>query len=84
MYGLPSYSCLESTYYLSLPVQRKFLFGLKMYTFFNRPLQISYKGALCSKIGVFYAATTLLTLIPPLLIAYRSQGNMDNNFPRFC
>ena len=47
-----------------------------MYTFFSHPLQTSYKGAICSKIGVFYAATTILTFIPPLLIAYRSQGKV--------
>lgn len=46
----------------------------KMYTFFSHPSEISYKASFCSKIGVFYWVTTILTFIPPLLIAYRSQG----------
>eukprot|EP00093_Oithona_nana_P004002 04002.XXX_92781_91733_1 [CDS] Oithona nana genome sequencing. len=45
-----------------------------MYTFFSHPSEISYKASFCSKIGVFYWVTTILTFIPPLLIAYRSQG----------
>ena len=45
-----------------------------MYTFFSHPTEISYKASFCSKIGVFYLITTILTFIPPLLITYRSQG----------
>ena len=45
-----------------------------MYTVFSHPLTISYKASLCSKITVFYFVTTILTILPPLLIAYRSQG----------
>ena len=46
----------------------------KMYTFFFFFSEISYKASFCSKIGFFYWVTTFLTFIPPLLIAYRSQG----------
>ena len=37
-------------------------------------LPFSYRAPYCSKVSIFYAVTTILTFVPPLLIAYRSQG----------
>ena len=45
-----------------------------MYTAFTYPLKTHYHANLCSKVTVFYLIVTILTFIPPLLIAYRSQG----------
>lgn len=45
-----------------------------MLTIFSHSVQTEYKASLCSKVAVFYLATTVLTFVPPLLIAYRSQG----------
>ena len=45
-----------------------------MYTVFSHSLQCFYRATVFSKATVFYALATLLTFVPPLLIAFRSQG----------
>ncbi len=45
-----------------------------MYTVFSQPVLKLYQVSLCSKATVFYIAATILTFVPPLLIAFRSQG----------
>lgn len=45
-----------------------------MYTIFSYPIKTKYKNSFCSKATFFYLVTSVLTFIPPLLIAYRSQG----------
>lgn len=40
----------------------------------NQPLTISHRSVLISKATAFYFLCFLLTFIPPLLVAYRSQG----------
>ena len=45
-----------------------------MYTVFTHSLQCFYKATVFSKATVFYVLATLLTFVPPLLIAFRSQG----------
>lgn len=45
-----------------------------MYTVFSHSVSQFYKTNVFSKASVFYLLATLLTFIPPLLIAYRSQG----------
>lgn len=45
--------------------------GVIVYT---NPVNLKYKTVLCSKATAFYLICTLLTIIPPLLVAYRSEG----------
>ena len=52
---------------------------------FTHSLQCFYKATVFSKATVFYILATLLTFVPPLLIAFRSQGvawgyNQDDIF----
>ena len=47
--------------------------GVIVYT---NPVNLKYKTVLCSKATAFYLICTLLTIIPPLLVAYRSEGNL--------
>ena len=54
-----------------------------MYTVFQHSADLSYKAPICSKVTVFYAVTTILTFVPPLLIAFRSQGTVHNYFKVF-
>ena len=42
---------------------------------YRNPVNLKYKTVLCSKATAFYLICTLLTIIPPLLVAYRSEGN---------
>ena len=43
-------------------------------TVYTNPVNLKYKTVLCSKATAFYLICTLLTIIPPLLVAYRSEG----------
>ena len=45
--------------------------GVIVYT---NPVNLKYKTVLCSKATAFYLICSLLTIIPPLLVAYRSEG----------
>ncbi|XP_040574725.1 transmembrane protein 231 [Lepeophtheirus salmonis] len=45
-----------------------------MPTLYSHTLDISYKASICSKAFVFSFVTGVLTFLPPLFIAYRSQG----------
>ena len=45
-----------------------------MYTVFAHSLFCSYRAPVLSKATLFYAVSSLLTFVPPLLITYRSQG----------
>ena len=49
-----------------------------MYTVFTHAVFRSYRADVFSKATVFYVAASLLTFVPPLLIAYRSQGNRQS------
>ena len=51
--------------------------GVIVYT---NPVNLKYKTVLCSKATAFYLICTLLTIIPPLLVAYRSEGNISYIF----
>ena len=44
------------------------------YNVWSSPAQFTYSTNLLSRATVFHLLTTLLMLIPPLLLAYRSQG----------
>ena len=45
--------------------------GVIVYT---NPVNLKYKTVLCSKATAFHLLCSLLTIIPPLLVAYRSEG----------
>ncbi|TRY70099.1 hypothetical protein TCAL_05449 [Tigriopus californicus] len=45
-----------------------------MWNLHQEPINIRYQASPFSKAGVFYISALILTFIPPLLIAYRSQG----------
>ena len=45
---------------------------------FTYPVNLRYKSVICSKASAFYALCSLLTIIPPLLVAYRSEGKSHN------
>ena len=45
-----------------------------MYVVFRHSVDRCYKANVCSKATVFYILASLLTFVPPLLIAYRSQS----------
>ena len=47
---------------------------MTVYEIYSRPACWNYKASLCTKAFFFILITLLLTFIPPLLIAYRSQG----------
>lgn len=44
------------------------------YTVWGHAVEVTYTTTILSKATVFYVVSSLLTVIPPLLIAYRSQG----------
>ena len=44
------------------------------YTVWSNPAQFIYTTSILSRATVFHIVATLLTIIPPLLMAYRSQG----------
>ncbi|XP_062855756.1 transmembrane protein 231 isoform X2 [Trichomycterus rosablanca] len=44
------------------------------YEVYSEPVLIRYKSRVCSRASVFVVCVCLLTYIPPLLMAYRSQG----------
>ena len=44
------------------------------YTVWSHPVQFTYTTSILSRATVFHILATLLTIIPPLLMAYRSQG----------
>ena len=46
---------------------------------FTNPVNLKYKTVICSKATAFYILCCLLTIIPPLLVAYRSEGNQLNS-----
>ena len=46
---------------------------------FTNPVNLKYKTVICSKATAFYILCCLLTIIPPLLVAYRSEGNYLNS-----
>lgn len=45
-----------------------------MWNLHKEPITIQYQASPFSKAGIFYVSVLILTFIPPLLIAYRSQG----------
>lgn len=45
-----------------------------LYEIYSHPVYYRYKSSICSKATLFVLLCLPLTLIPPLLIAYRSQG----------
>ena len=44
------------------------------YTVWSNPVNFTYTTTIFSRATVFHILVTLLTIIPPLLMAYRSQG----------
>ena len=51
--------------------------GVIVYT---NPVNLKYKTVFCSKATAFYLLCCLLTIIPPLLVAYRSEGKLNKIF----
>lgn len=47
---------------------------MPLYEFYSHPYRKIYKASLCSKAALFQLVTFALTIVCPLLIAYRSQG----------
>lgn len=47
---------------------------MAIYEVFSHPALIRYKSSVCSKATLFVVVVVCLTYIPPLLVAYRSQG----------
>jgi len=43
-------------------------------TLFSQPLRRVYRAPVASKAAIFSFLSALLTFLPPLMIAYRSQG----------
>ncbi|XP_068116895.1 transmembrane protein 231 isoform X3 [Hyperolius riggenbachi] len=52
------------------------ILGLTMaiYEVYSHPYLVRYRTSICSKATVFLIVVLILTYIPPLLVAYRSQG----------
>lgn len=49
---------------------------MAFYEVYSHPALIRYKTSVCTKATLFLAIVLCLTYIPPLLVAYRSQGNL--------
>lgn len=49
---------------------------MAFYEVYSHPALIRYKTSVCTKATLFLVVVLCLTYIPPLLIAYRSQGNV--------
>ncbi|XP_061833709.1 transmembrane protein 231 [Nerophis lumbriciformis] len=47
---------------------------MPFYEVYSRPVLIRYKTSICTSATVFLVAVLCLTYVPPLLVAYRSQG----------
>ncbi|XP_078524568.1 transmembrane protein 231 [Lissotriton helveticus] len=47
---------------------------MALYEVYSHPLLVKYRSSVCSKATVFLLVVLALTYIPPLLVAYRSQG----------
>ncbi|XP_020819326.1 transmembrane protein 231 isoform X1 [Phascolarctos cinereus] len=47
---------------------------MALYDLYSHPAEIIYRAGLCSKAAIFLLLATSLTYIPPLLVAFRSQG----------
>ncbi|XP_073441123.1 transmembrane protein 231 [Dendrobates tinctorius] len=47
---------------------------MAIYEVYSHPLLVRYRTSICSKATLFLLVVLLLTYIPPLLVAYRSQG----------
>jgi hypothetical protein len=49
-------------------------FTMAVYTVFTEYIRYEYKSTVCSKATLFISVILILTIISPLLIAYRSYG----------
>ncbi|XP_044126421.1 transmembrane protein 231 [Bufo gargarizans] len=47
---------------------------MAIYEVYSHPLLVRYRSSLCSRASLFLLVVLVLTYIPPLLVAYRSQG----------
>ncbi|XP_056381814.1 transmembrane protein 231 [Hyla sarda] len=47
---------------------------MAIYEVYSHPLLVRYRTSICSKATLFLLVVLVLTYIPPLLVAYRSQG----------
>lgn len=47
---------------------------MAIYEVYSHPLLVRYRTSICSKATLFLFMVLVLTYIPPLLVAYRSQG----------
>ncbi|XP_042351431.1 transmembrane protein 231 isoform X2 [Plectropomus leopardus] len=50
---------------------------MAFYEVYSHPALIRYKTSICTKATLFLVAVLCLTYIPPLLVAYRSQGTYE-------
>ena len=48
---------------------------MAVYEVYAHPALLRYKTSICTKATLFIVTVLCLTYIPPLLVAYRSQGN---------
>lgn len=51
---------------------------MAFYEVYSHPALIRYKTSVCTKATLFLVVVLCLTYIPPLLVAYRSQGNLQH------
>lgn len=51
---------------------------MAFYEAYSHPALIRYKTSVCTKATLFLAIVMCLTYIPPLLVAYRSQGTLQS------
>lgn len=49
---------------------------MALYELFSHPVERGYRAGLCSKAALFLLLAAALTYIPPLLVAFRSHGEL--------
>lgn len=49
---------------------------MALYELFSHPVERGYRAGLCSKAALFLLLAAVLTYIPPLLVAFRSHGEL--------
>lgn len=50
---------------------------MALYELFSHPAERGYRAGLCSKAALFLLLAAALTYIPPLLVAFRSHGELS-------
>lgn len=55
---------------------------MAFYEVYSHPALLRYKTSVCTKATLFLVVVLCLTYIPPLLVAYRSHGNVTQLMPK--